>query len=252
MFHFRTRLSPPDGGPGVDVAFTDRWGGVSAPPFDELNLAIASADDPSAVAENHRRLLAALAPGAQLADLVQVHGCEVDVAEPDPDRARPEADGIVATSPDLVLMVRAADCVPVVLADPAAGVVGAAHAGRAGVERQVVVATVERMRALGAVDVTAWIGPHVCGGCYEVPQDMQDDVVATEPATRATTSWGTPSLDLGAGVAAQLERCGVTVLREAATCTRTSADLYSHRRDGAGAGRLAGLVRLVPAEQGAA
>ncbi len=99
------------------------------------------------------------------------------------------------------------------------------------------------MRALGATGLTAWIGPHVCGACYEVPAEMQADVAAVEPAARAVTSWGTPSLDLGAGVRAQLESAGVTVV-DAARCTRESADLYSYRRDGAAAGRLAGLVRL--------
>ncbi|TIC81130.1 peptidoglycan editing factor PgeF [Nocardioides sp. GY 10127] len=239
-------------GARADVAFTDRWGGVSAPPFDALNLALASADDEGAVAENHRLLLADFAPGAQLADLVQVHGRAVDVAVPDPGRSRPEADGVVTTSDEVVLMVRAADCVPVVLVDPGAGVVGAAHAGRRGVQLDVVGATLEAMRERGAEDVTAFVGPHVCGACYEVPADLRDEVASVEPATRSTTSWGTPSLDLGAGVVAQLRRGGARVVTDAATCTRTCPDLYSHRRDGAASGRHAGLVRLRPGARGAA
>jgi len=131
----------------------------------------------------------------------------------------------------------------VLLAAPAAGVSGAAHAGRLGVEKGVVPVTVDRMRALGASEITAWIGPHICGGCYEVPSDMQEEVAAIEPATRATTTWGTPSLALGAGVRAQLERNGVTVV-EVAPCTLETEALYSHRRDGAKAGRLAGLIRI--------
>ncbi len=74
---------------------------------------------------------------------------------------------------------------------------------------------------------------------------MQAEVGAIEPASVATTSWGTPSLDLGAGVSAQLERAGVTVV-DLARCTRESPDLYSYRRDGRSAGRLAGLIRLAP------
>ena len=74
------------------------------------------------------------------------------------------------------------------------------------------------MRELGARDVTAWVGPHVCGRCYEVPQEMQDDVAAVEPVTRATTSWGTPSLDVGAGVRAQLAREGLEVV-DLSRCT---------------------------------
>lgn len=160
-----------------------------------------------------------------------------------PADERPAADGIVTDVPDVVLVVRAADCVPVLLADPRARVVGAAHAGRRGLETGVVPATLERMRALGAREVTAWIGPHVCGLCYEVPVAMQDEVATAVPAARATTSWGTPSLDLGAGVRAQLERAGATVV-DVAACTLESPDLYSYRRDGERAGRHAGVVRL--------
>ena len=176
-----------------------------------------------------------------MADLSQVHGREVVLAEP--GIRRPRADGIVTDRPDVVLLVRAADCVPVLFADPVAGVAGAAHAGRQGVAAGVVPATIAAMRDLGARDVVAWIGPHVCGACYEVPADLQAEVVAVVPETVATTTWGTPSLDLGAGVRAQLEAAGVRV-EDAARCTRESPDLYSYRRDGRDSGRLAGVVRL--------
>ncbi len=225
----------------VDLAFTDRLGGVSEPPYDSLNLAVSGGDDPSARAENLRRVLADFAPGDEVADLTQVHGDRV-VAVGVPAPAGVEGDALVADRAGVVLAVRVADCVPVLLADDEAGVVAAAHAGRAGVVAGVVPATVRAMRERGATRVTAWIGPHVCGSCYEVPEPMRAQVAAVEPATAATTGWGTPALDLGAGVRAQLDRAGVTVV-DAARCTRESADLYSHRRDGAGAGRLAGLVR---------
>jgi len=156
----------------------------------------------------------------------------------------------VSDEVDVVLLVRAADCVPVLLADPDAGVVGAAHAGRQGVAAGVVPATVEAMRDLGAREVTAWVGPHVCGDCYEVPVALRDEVADVVPDTRATTSWGTPALDLGAGVRRQLDDAGVRVV-DVSTCTRTSPDLFSYRRDGAGSGRLAGLIRLTGAAAGA-
>ena len=104
---------------------------------------------------------------------------------------------------------------------------------------------VRRMREMGAIRITAWIGPHVCGRCYEVPEQMRDDVTAVVPAARATTSWGTPALDIGAGVRAQLEAEDCRVL-DVSACTRETSALYSHRRDGAGAGRLAGLIRRRP------
>ncbi|MEI7058056.1 peptidoglycan editing factor PgeF [Nocardioides sp. CCNWLW239] len=223
----------------VDLAFTDRYGGVSRAPYAELNLAINGSDSPEAKAENHRLLLADFADGAPYADLYQVHGNGVVDAE---CGSRPEADGIVTTERDLVLLVRTADCVPVLFADEAAGVIGAAHAGRKGMAVGVVPATVARMRALGATRITAWVGPHVCGKCYEVPAEMQDEIAAVEPSTRATTSWGTPSLDVGAGVRAQLAREGVEAV-DAGRCTRESEDLYSYRRDGAGMS-LGALIRL--------
>jgi len=236
LYFFRTSLGP------ADVAFTDRFGGVSVAPFDELNLAVADADDDTAKAENRRRLLADFAPGDVLCDLYQVHGADVAVAAREwPER--PHADGVVATEAGVTLMVRAADCVPVLLVAPAEAVVGAAHAGRPGVAAGVVPATVARMRDLGADRIEAWIGPHVCGRCYEVPEQLRADVSAVVPEAFAETSWGTPSLDLGAGVRAQLERLDVLV-HDASRCTRESADLYSYRRDGERAGRLAGVVRL--------
>lgn len=225
----------------VDLAFTDRYGGVSGVPFDELNLAIDGDDPEPERAENLRLLLADFAPGDELADLRQVHGCDVvSVGGEHVDRA--EADGLVTARVGVVLMVRAADCVPVLLADADAGVVGAAHAGRPGLAAGVVPATVAGMRDLGAREITAWVGPHVCGACYEVPADLQAEIGAMEPSSVATTSWGTPSLDLGAGVRAQLERVGVRVV-DVARCTRESTDLYSYRRDGRSAGRHAGLIR---------
>jgi YfiH family protein len=249
VYAFRTSLGP------VDLAFTDRLGGVSDAPFDSLNLALVGDDDPGRRAENLRLVLADFAPGGLLADLHQVHGAEVVDADPDgdpdadpdtdPETRRPRCDGVVTDRPGVVLMVRAADCVPVLLADADAAVVGAAHAGRQGLVAGVGPATVARMRQRGAREITAWIGPHVCGACYEVPEAMRDEIGARVPQAVGSTSWGTPSLDLGAGVRAQLEADGVEVV-PAGGCTRESADLYSYRRDGAAAGRQAGLVWVRP------
>lgn len=227
----------------VDLAFTDRYGGVSAFPFDALNLARDGSDDVAARAENHRRLLADFADGDLLADLEQVHGAEVVTVGSAGLARTPAADGVVTAEPGITLMVRAADCVPVLLADPEAGVVGAAHSGRLGMVAGVVPATVRRLHALGAEVLTAWIGPYVCGACYEVPATLQTDVADLIPEAVSTTTWGTPALDIGAGVRAQLEADGVRVV-DLSTCTRESQDLFSYRRDGARAGRHAGLIRV--------
>ena len=232
----------------VELAFTDRLGGVSAAPYDELNLALEDGDDATARTENLRRVYRDFAPdlgdpSLHLAQMRQVHGAHVDLV--DDRRASgtlPEADALVASQHDVVLMVRAADCVPVLMADPERGVIGAVHSGRPGLVAGVVPAAVERMRDLGASAITAWIGPHVCGRCYEVPAEMQEQVAAVVPAARAATSWGTPALDIGAGVRSQLEALGCQV-NDVSACTREAPTLYSYRRDGAAAGRLAGLIR---------
>lgn len=242
MYSHRSSTGP------VDLAFTDRHGGVSAAPFDSLDLRLVGRDaddghDEHDGADRRRNLALVLddfAPGARVADMEQVHGHRVVTTTG--TEAREQCDALVTDRADVVLVVRVADCVPVLLADADAGVVGAAHAGRRGLAEGVVTACVERMHALGATRVRAWVGPHVCGGCYEVPAGLRDEVAALEPATAATTTWGTPGLDLGAGVRAQLVRAGVEVT-DVSRCTRESADLYSYRRDGARSGRLAGLVR---------
>ena len=176
----------------------------------------------------------------------QVHGNRVVAVDADTEPralAGEQADALVTTSRGIALAVRAADCLPVLFADAGAGVVGAAHAGRVGLGAGVLPATVEAMAALGATDVTAWIGPHICGACYEVPAALQAEFGRDHPAAVARTSWGTPALDLGAAAAAQLDRAGCTVVR-VDPCTRETPTLHSYRRDGGGSGRQAGLVWL--------
>jgi polyphenol oxidase len=235
LFAHRSSTGP------VDLAFTDRYDGVSAVPFDSLNLALVGDDDPEAVRRNVSLLLDDFAPGATLADMHQVHGHTVVEA----GGPREQCDALVTDRSDLVLMVRVADCVPVLLADPDQGVIGAAHAGRPGLVAEVVPHAVAAMRDLGATRIRAWVGPHVCGSCYEVPEQMRSEVAAVVPESYAVTSWGTPALDIGAGVLAQLGALDVEAVGGGG-CTREDPDLWSHRRDGREAGRLGGLVRLVP------
>ena len=173
----------------------------------------------------------------------QVHGIAVHLVT-GPDGAFPDADALVTAEAGVALLARAADCVPVLLVGQD-GLIGAVHAGREGVRRGVVTAAVARMRDLGSTGVRAWVGPHICGACYEVPEGLRAEIAAVVPATHATTSWGTPSLDLGAGVLAQLAAVDVPVV-EVGGCTREDESLHSYRRDGAAAGRLAGVVWRTP------
>jgi polyphenol oxidase len=232
----------------VGVAFTDRHDGVSAPPYDSLNLGFATEDDPACVARNYDLVGSSIGvrPG-WIARMHQVHGADVAVVREPPDLgALPQVDALVSDRRGLALSARVADCVPVLLADPGAAVVGCAHAGRGGLVAGVVGATVQVMRGLGARHISAWVGPYVCGGCYEVPEQMQSEVTRVVPEARSTTTWRTPALDIGAGVTAQLRAAGCTVRPVPRRCTREDDALYSHRRDGSRAGRLAGLVWLRP------
>lgn len=232
---------------GAHFAFTDRWGGVSAAPYEELNLGGAVGDDVDAVLKN--RELAAKSLGLDPGEVVwmnQVHGTDVAVVYgPQRDRPVSDVDAIVTARRGLALAVLTADCVPVLLADPVAGIAAAAHAGRPGMIAGVVPATLRAMIELGAdpARIVARTGPAVCGRCYEVPEAMRAEVAAVELTAHAETSWGTPSVDVAAGVHAQLARLGVRDREQAPVCTRESGDHFSYRRDRT-TGRLAGYVWL--------
>jgi polyphenol oxidase len=246
VFLFRESRGP------IEVAFTDRHDGVSEGPWESLNLGTSNGDEPARVARNHDIVATGLGlEPDRIVRMSQQHGDEVVTVTSRPAEI-PIADGLVTTTPDLGLLVRVADCVPVVLADVDAGVVGVAHAGRPGLTAGIVASTVAGLRAAGADDILAWLGPRVCGHCYEVPEQMRADVAAEVPAAWATTSWGTPAVDVGAGVASQLRDVGVEVVDLMDTsdpahwCTRENADLFSYRRQGQRSGRLGGLVRVRP------
>lgn len=255
----------------VDVAFTDRHGGISARPYASLNLG-GNGEHPHTVDENIGIVAYAFARGYQtvsddsifalpdgtafpmVVDMRQVHGADVHVVdEPYVAAAAAAAgaqpgfigDALVTRETGIVLMVRSADCAPVILADTEQGVVGAAHAGRMGLVAGVVPATIERMRDLGARRINAWVGPHVCGRCYEVPEQMRAEIAAAVPESHAETSWGSPAVDLGAGLRAQLDAYGVEST-DVAGCTMEDEDLYSYRRQGKASGRQAGLVWIRP------
>ena len=227
--------------------FATRAGGVSGPPWTGLDLGAHVGDDPAAVARN-RALLAGAAglPEGALALMRQVHGAGVAVVDgPRPDGV-PDVDALVTTTTGLGLVVLAADCLPVLLADPGAGVVAVAHAGRQGLAAGVLQAALAVMHELGArpAGTTAVVGPAACGACYEVPAEMADEVEAAVPGSRATTRHGTASLDLTAGALGILRAAGVARAAAVGGCTLEQPERwYSYRRDGV-TGRHGGLVRL--------
>ena len=238
---------------GVGILFTGRAGGVSAAPFGALNLSDGVGDDPSAVAANRDLVLRAIAPDARrMAWLHQVHGTTVvqvtdlpGITQPGVAGLAPQADAVCTRLPGVALGVLGADCAPLLVADPAARVVGAAHAGRPGMAAGVAAALIAAMTTAGAKvgRMHAVIGPAICGQCYEVPAAMRAEVEAAVPGSACTTRKGTPGIDLRAGLRGQLSRLGVAVIGDDARCTAESAELFSYRRDGT-TGRFAGLIWL--------
>ncbi|MEU0567523.1 polyphenol oxidase family protein [Nonomuraea sp. NPDC005983] len=230
--------------PGVHVAVTDRNGGVSVAPYGTRNLGGLVGDAPAAVRANRAGVAAELGVRG-VVFMRQVHGADVAyVSEPFGDDA-PPLDGVFTGEPRLALASLGADCPAVLVADPGARLVGAAHSGRPGTEAAVATALVEAMAGKGASPgrMVALIGPGACGRCYEVPADLRERVASKVPETRSETSWGTPALDLRAGIEAQLRAAGLTDVRHDARCTIESPELYSHRREQPG-GRFAGLIWL--------
>ena len=168
---------------GVDAAVTARPGGVSSGVYASLNLSLSVGDDPASVLENRRRLAAGF--GARPADFVfagQVHGAGVQVVgEADRgsgafslDDVIPATDALVTTSPGVVLAILTADCVPIVLHDPVAGVLACVHAGWRGTVARVSAAAVATMQTLGSrpADVIAGIGPAISAARYQVGTDV--------------------------------------------------------------------------------
>lgn len=217
------------------VLWSDRTGGVSTPPFDTANAGFGRGDDPERVAENRRRIGAAL--GGPAADpsawtcLHQVHGPRVVVAGHDGPGATPPGDASVTTSPSDVLAILTADCGPVALVAP--GAVAAVHAGWRGLAAGVLEAAAARVEALGGGPVRAVLGPCIRPCCYEFsPGDLEPLVARLGPRVAARTSAGRPALDLPRAVTAALGRAGVRDVEDLGICTACSPDHFSYRRDG--------------------
>ena len=211
-----------------------RAGGRSTGAFERFNLSAGVGDDPVAVAANRERLSSEL--GVPVVFLEQIHGIRVETVDTPPVPGAPDVpatDAAVTALPGVGLAVLSADCVPVLLADPVAGVVGVAHAGRVGAVAGVLPATVAAMQALGArvEDTEVLLGPAVCGACYEVPAAMRAQVETRLPGSAVRTRKGTPGVDLRAGLHRQLTALGVTRIDADPRCTLETRDLYSHRRD---------------------
>ena len=212
--------------------FTDRRGGESLGVYESLNLALHVGDDPSIVARNR-----AVIGDTQFMN--QVHGDSVLVID-SVDAQTPTCDGLITTKPNLQLAVMVADCIPLLLVSKEA--VGAIHVGRAGLVNRIALKAIQVMRTAGAIDIHAILGPSICGSCYEVPFEMQQEVMQEHPRGFATTRKGTPALDLPKALIADLVAAGISY--EASTiCTFEDELYFSHRRQNP-TGRFAGVVSL--------
>lgn len=219
----------------VSHGFLGRVGGVSTGAFATLNTGPGSDDDPRAVAENRRRAVEAVLPGAVLLSPYQVHGAEVVIVT-EPWTERPRADALVTNRPGLALGILTADCAPVLFADRAAGVVGAAHAGWKGALAGVTDTTLAAMEALGAdrARIVAAVGPCIAQASYEVDDAFARRFCEHDPANErffVEARPGHPRFDLPGYVASRLAAAGVA--RVELTAHDTYADearFFSYRR----------------------
>jgi YfiH family protein len=212
--------------------FTDRRKGSSLGAYESLNLGFHVGDDPAAVTSN-RALL------GEVQFMNQLHGNKVVVID-QVLVADPTCDALVTTNKDISLAVMVADCIPLLLVSKIA--VAAVHVGRAGLMNQVALKAIQSMKSLGATEIHAILGPSICGSCYEVPLEMQQEVIAIHPQALSTTNIGTPALDLPAGLIAELIVEGVSY-EASMICTMEDPLYFSHRRDNP-TGRFAGIVKL--------
>lgn len=202
-------------GLGVRHGFAGRRGGVSTGIFASLNVGLGSSDDPAAVRENRDRAVAAVAPGATLVTLHQVHSnIVVPVTHAMADADRPHADALVTATPGLALGILTADCAPILFADADAGVIGAAHSGWKGALHDIAGATVAAMAALGArrERIVAAIGPCIARASYEVDAGFRERFLVDSAAHDGFFTRGRADrfqFDLEGFVAMRLAAAGV-------------------------------------------
>ena len=221
----------------VPHGFLGRRGGVSTGAVAGLNAGLGSGDADTAVAQNRAIAVQAVRPGGQLVSVYQVHSADcVTVTEPWSDEDRPRADALVTDRPGLVLGIVTADCAPVLLADPAAGVVGAAHAGWKGAVAGVTDATVNAMEALGArrERIVGAVGPCIAQTSYEVDEGFLERFAAENEANRRFFAPGKPGhwqFDLEAYVAQRLVNAGIGGVERLGLDTYADPErFYSFRR----------------------
>jgi len=217
--------------------FTDRTGGTSKGPYSSLNLGDHVGDVPADVSANRKAIEDLYGP---IQFMNQVHGNRIAIIESVTVDA-PTTDALITGIPGVTLAVMVADCIPLLLTSQE--IVAAVHVGRRGLVNEVAIKTLELMREMGASEISANIGPAICGSCYEVSRKIHDEVVAQFPLATSQTQSGTPALDLPKALTSVLNAAGVKAISDQKICTAEDQSYFSYRRDGV-TGRQVGLVSL--------
>jgi len=219
---------------GVAHGFLGRRGGVSGGVVAGLNAGLGAEDEPEAVAENRRRAVEAVLPGAELVTVYQVHSPDVvAVRSAWGDAERPRADAMVTDRPGLLLGILTADCAPVLFADHEAGVIGAAHAGWRGAHGGVLENTVAAMESLGARAgrIVAAIGPAIAQPSYEVDAGFREQFTEEDEAFFQRGRSGRWQFDLEGYAAQRLRACGVETVEALRLDTYAAPErFFSYRR----------------------
>jgi YfiH family protein len=219
----------------VNFRFTDSTGGKSTGAYLSRNLGSHVGDDLDSVEANRKLLGEEI--GRPIQFMNQVHGNTVVFIE-EHTQTPPTADALVTTNPHIALAVMVADCIPLLLANQ--GSIAAVHVGRKGLLNGVARSALSAMRDLDSSPISAIIGPSICGTCYEVSQDIFEEVTSVFPRSKSQTKHGGFALDLAAALSYELASDGVRVL-DRSSCTVEDRSLYSYRRDGV-TGRQVGLI----------
>ncbi len=221
----------------MNFRFTDSTGGKSTGAFLSRNLGFHVGDQPVLVELN--RLALSEEIGRPIQFMNQVHGNAVENID-DYSQSSPTADALVTRNPKLALAVMVADCIPLLLANETS--IAAVHVGRKGLLNGVSRNALLALRKIDSSPITAIIGPSICGKCYEVSQDIFEEVTSIFPQAQSQTPSGGFALDLAAALTHDLEADGVSVI-DRSQCTVEDKFLYSYRRDGV-TGRQVGLIWL--------
>jgi len=220
----------------MESFFTNRHGGFSHGDYSSWNLASHVGDDPADVELNRGKLRERI---GNFAIMSQVHGDTIIVLDEVPAEV-PVADALITGNPELALVVMVADCIPLLLRSEK--LVAAVHVGRAGLMNSISIKTVAQMRELGATQISGSIGPAICGSCYEVPQELYDQVSAEHPLASCKTKFGTTALDLPRALIAGLATVDVPVVNSTG-CTLEDDSYFSYRRNQV-TGRQGGVIKL--------